>query len=103
MHELALLKREVAALRTANETLSKRRKTKKRRLQDRGSLTIDEGKALKALKDPVKPEQAEIGESSSRTKRRKTGERRCGNCGGTGYNVRTCEIVFSSDEETESD
>jgi hypothetical protein len=103
MHKLALLKREVAAFCTANKTLSKRRRTKKRRLQNRRSLTIDESKALKALKDPVKPEQAKIGESSSRTKRKKTGERRCGNCGGTGHNARTCKIVSSSDKETESD
>jgi hypothetical protein len=103
MHKLTLLKEKVVALRTINKTLSKRRRTKKRRLQDRKSLTINESKALKALKDPVKLEQAEIGESSSRIKRRKTGERRCSNCGGIGYNVRTCEIVFSSDEETESD
>jgi hypothetical protein len=103
MHKLALLKREVAVFRTANKTFSKRRRTKKRRLQNRGSFTIDEGKALKALKAPVKLEQVEIGESSSRTKRKKTGERRCSNCGGIGYNVRICKVVFFSDEETESD
>jgi hypothetical protein len=103
MYKLALLKKEVAAFRTANKILSKRWKTKKRRLQNRRLLTIDEDKALKALKDPVKLEQAKIGESSNRTKRRKTGERRCGNCGGTGHNARIYETVFSSDEETESD
>jgi hypothetical protein len=103
MHKLALLKGKVAALRTANKTFSKRRKTKKRRLQDRRSLTIDENKALKALKDPVKPKQAKISENSSYTKRRKTGERRCSNCGGTGYNAKTYKIVSSSDKETESD
>jgi hypothetical protein len=93
----------MAALRTANKTLSKRRKTKKRRLQDRRLLTIDESKALKALKNPVKLKQAEIGESSSRTKRKKTGKRRCSNCGSTGHNAKTYKIVSSSDEETESD
>jgi hypothetical protein len=100
IHKLALLKKEVAAFRKANKTLSKRQRTKKRRLQNKRSFTIDEGNALK---DPVKLEQAKIGESNSRMKRRKTGERRCGNCGGTGYNARTCEIVSFSDEETESD
>jgi hypothetical protein len=103
MHKLAFLKGEIAALCTANKTLFKRRKTKKQRLQDGGLFTIDESKALKALKDPVKPEQAEIGESSSRTKRKKTGERRCSNCGSTRHNARTYKIVFSSDKETESD
>jgi hypothetical protein len=103
LYKLALLKRKVAAFCTANKTLSKRRKTKKRRLQDRRLFTIDEGKALKALKDPVKLEQAKIGESSSRTKLRKTGERRCSNCGSIGYNAKICKIVFSSDKETKSD
>jgi hypothetical protein len=103
MYKLAFLKGEVAVFRIANKIFFKRRRTKKRRLQNRGLFTIDEGKALKALKNPVKLEQAEIGKSSSRTKRRKTGERRCGNCGGIGYNVRICKIIFSSDKETESD
>jgi hypothetical protein len=103
IYKLALLKKEVAAFCTANKTLFKRRRTKKRRLQNRRSLTIDESKALKALKDPVKLKQAKIGESSSRTKRRKTGKKRCSNCGSTGHNAKICKIVFSSDEETESD
>jgi hypothetical protein len=103
MHKLTLLKKEVAALYTANKTFFKRRRTKKRRLQNKRLLTINESKALKALKNPVKPEQAEIGKSSSRTKRRKTGEKRYNNCGGTGYNAKIYKIIFSSDKETESD
>jgi transposase-like protein len=58
---------------------------------------------LKALKNPVKLKQAKIGESSSRTKRRKTGEKRYSNCSGIGHNVKICEIVSSLDKETESD
>jgi hypothetical protein len=103
MHKLALLKIEVAAFYITNKTLFKRQRTKKRRLQNKISLTIDESKALKALKDPVKLEQAKISESNNRTKRKKTGEKRCSNCGSIGHNARTCKIVSSSDKETESD
>jgi hypothetical protein len=103
IHKLALLKKRRRRFRTANKTLSKRRKTKKRRLQDRRLLTIDESKALKALKDPVKLKQAKIGKSSSRTKQRKTGEKRYSNCDGIRHNVRICKIVSSSNEENESD
>jgi hypothetical protein len=103
IYKLALLKKKVAAFCTANKTLFKRRRIKKQRLQDRRSLIIDESKALKALKDLVKLKQAKISKNNSRTKRRKTGERRCSNCGSIGHNVRTCEIVSSSDKENESD
>jgi hypothetical protein len=54
IYKLALLKKRSRRFCIANKTLFKRRKTKKKPLQNRRSLTIDEGKALKALKDPVK-------------------------------------------------
>ena len=40
MHRLALLEGEVITLRKANQELSRRRITKKRRLQNEGSLRI---------------------------------------------------------------
>ena len=42
IHEVVLLRAENTALREANHILSRRRRTKKRRLQEGGSLTIGE-------------------------------------------------------------
>ncbi len=42
MHEVALLRSEVSSLRKANETLNKRQRAKRTRIQLRGSLTIQD-------------------------------------------------------------
>ena len=42
MHEVALLRAEVSALRKANEALSKRRRAKRTRIQRGGTLTIQD-------------------------------------------------------------
>jgi hypothetical protein len=46
MHQLALLKAENQSLRQANETLSKRRRAKKTRLRQGGSLSQQDAEAL---------------------------------------------------------
>jgi len=42
MHEVALLRTEVSALRKANKELSKRRRAKKTHIRLKGSLTVQE-------------------------------------------------------------
>lgn len=44
MHEMALLRAEVQDLRQANETLSRRRRAKRTRLQKGGAMTVEEGR-----------------------------------------------------------
>lgn len=51
MHELALLRGEVRELRKANEILSRRRRTKRKRLQDGGFLTQAEAENLQSQID----------------------------------------------------
>ena len=46
MHKMALLQAEIGQLREANSTLSKRRRARKTRLRQGGSMTIAEGQAL---------------------------------------------------------
>ena len=46
MHEVALLRTEISALRKANEGLSKRRRAKKTRVRLGGSLTVQEAQDL---------------------------------------------------------
>ncbi|PHH54914.1 hypothetical protein CFIMG_007618RA00001 [Ceratocystis fimbriata CBS 114723] len=43
MHQMTLLKSENQMLRQSNETLSKRRRAKRRRLQNTGTMTVDDG------------------------------------------------------------
>ncbi|OAQ60909.1 ankyrin repeat domain-containing protein [Pochonia chlamydosporia 170] len=63
MHKMALLKAENQQLREANALLSKRRRAKKKRLREGGSITIAEGQALQDQNDveeQIKQEDRQI-------------------------------------------
>lgn len=90
MHEVALLRSEVRILRDANEALSKRRRAKKIRVRNGGALTIGDAQDLLAQKDVDEQLEQETRRRSSRKKRVELSSRRCGICGMTGHNSRTC-------------
>jgi hypothetical protein len=100
MHQMALLKAEVNTLREANSTLSKRRRTRKTHLRKGGSMTLAEGQELQDQKDIEQQVKQETQQSGGRRRRTETKGRRCGTCGNTGHNARTCEMdVKTSNEE----
>ena len=103
MHQLALLRAENQDLRKANETLSKRRNRKKARLQEGGSLNLQEAQAIMDERDVAEQIKQETQGSKSRKEREETRARRCGNCNGTGHNARTCQIVIETSEEDNSE
>jgi hypothetical protein len=90
-HKLVLAQQEIAELRAANEAATRRRSHKRKRIQVEGTITVEEGKRLTALKEfrargdgkkSKKRVRAEVGEPS---------QRRCGRCNQTGHNARTCK------------
>lgn len=103
MHQLALLKAENQTLRQANEVLSKRRRAKKTRLQQGGSLTQQEAKDLQDKRDVRQQVEQEIKASSGRKPREETCARCCSNCGKTGHNARTCQIIIETSGEEDSE
>jgi hypothetical protein len=103
MHKLALLQSEVQILRQANEELSKRRRAKKTRLRQGGSLSQQEAQDLEDERDLAQQLKQETQASSGRKPREETRARRCGNCGETGHNTRTCQIVIETSEEEDSE
>jgi hypothetical protein len=104
MHKMALLKAEVNQLREANALLSKRRRAKKTRLRQSGSMTIAEGQALQDQNDVEEQIKQEDRQTRGRKPRDETKARRCGVCGKTGHNARTCQInVETSNEEHSSE
>lgn len=103
MHRVALLTEECDRLRETNHILSKRRRTKNKQLQFGGSLTINDSQVLREQKGDGEAVETDEGESSRPRKRAAIGKRRCGICGGTGHNARTCQAdVETSDEEDDS-
>ena len=103
MHKFALLKAENQSLRQANEELSKRRRAKKIRLRQGGSLSQQEAQVLQDERDVEQQVKQEVRASSGRKPREETRARRCGNCNATGHNTRTCQIVVETSEEEDSE
>lgn len=102
-HKLVLLEAELKDVRTANEVLSKRRKAKKTRLRQGGSLSFQEAEDIIAIEEVNTQIRAEVKGNNSRTKEGDLRIRRCGNCGNPGHNSRTCQedITISEEENSE--
>lgn len=103
MHRMALLKAENEQLRAANATLSRRRRAMKTRLRQGGSMTIAEGQALQDQKDVEQQIQQDIRRSKGRKPRSRVKGRRCGTCGKSGHNARTCQITVETSHEEAGD
>ena len=102
-HKLVLLEAELKDVRTANEVLSKRRRAKKTRLRQGGSLSFQEAEDLVAAEEVNTQINAEVKHNKSRTKEGDLRIQRCKNCGNPGHNVRTCkeDITISEEENSE--
>jgi hypothetical protein len=92
MHQIALLRSENQILRQENEMLSRRRRTKKRRLREGGSLTLGEGQDLQSQSEVNVQLEEESRGSRGRRRKAETKQRRCGTCGKVGHNARRCQI-----------
>ena len=100
-HELTLANAEIRTLRQANKALSKRRRAKKTRVRQGGALTVEDAHDIMA--------QDEVNEQIRRDRRfrgvnREEGistARRCGTCGKTGHNARTCQEVINTSSSSE--
>ena len=100
---MVLLRTETKELRTANERLSKRRRIKKTRLQDGGSLSLQEATGLIADRGLSGQDYEEISGSSGRTNAGKPHVRLYSNYKKPGHNVRTCPVVYETSKESDSE
>ena len=89
-YENILLKKKVALFRETNHILSKRRKTKNKRLQEEGTLTVQKGQNLLAKKKGGSKQSQLPAAEGGRRKRVETKGRKCNICGKSGHNARTC-------------
>jgi hypothetical protein len=103
MHKNALLEARVRDLEEANEILSRRRRVKRTRLQNRGKMTIEEGRDLIDQIDIDTQVVAELSRSGGQGSLARPRVRRCGTCGKTGYNARTCQAVIEISGEEYSE
>jgi hypothetical protein len=103
MHQVALLRAENAALRKANEALSKRRRAKKTRVQLGGSLAIQDAQDVLGQGAVGGEGVQETQPGGGGTGGGRTRVRCCGVCGKPGHNARTCQEVAESSDSAASD
>jgi DDE superfamily endonuclease len=103
MHKMTLMQAEIKQLRKANEMLSKRRRAKRSRLQNGGSLSVQEAEDIRDQIEVEVQVRQEMQASIGRKPRVETRARRCGKCGEAGHNARTCHIVVETTAEDVSE
>ncbi|KAM5527928.1 transposase [Fusarium oxysporum f. sp. phaseoli] len=90
MHEVTLLPGQVQDLQQANEVLSRRRRARRTRLQERGVMTLEEGRQVIDQMDVDAQVVAESSRSGGQGRSARPRVRHCGICGKPGHNARTC-------------
>jgi len=83
--------------------LSKRRRAKKIRLQQGGSITLAEGQDIQTQIDVEAQLKEETCQNTGRSRRTKKKERRCGRCGNPGHSIQTCQEDVGTSEENDSE
>ena len=102
-YEMVLLRAETKELRTANERLSKRRRTKKTRLQDGGLLSLQEAMVLMSDRGLGGQDYAETSSSGGCITVSELRVRLYSNCKKPGHNARTCQVVCETSKDSESE
>ena len=103
MHQVALLRSENAALRKANEALSKRRRAKRTRVQLGGSLAVQDAQDVLGQEAIGGEGVQEMRSGGSGAGGVRTRVRCCGVCGKPGHNARTCQEVAEASDSAASD
>jgi hypothetical protein len=102
MHKIKLIEAKNQELQEANAVLSRRKRGKRTRLQDSGNMTVGIGQDQIDQIDVDTQVVAELSRSRGRGKSVGPGVRRCGVCGKTGHNARSCQEVIEVTENVDS-
>lgn len=89
-HRLAILEAELSSLHSANTLATERKQRKKKRLQQRGLLTIQDGLNLITQNNVDMQLLEETRQSGLRPRHVPTVPRRCGRCREPGHRINTC-------------
>jgi hypothetical protein len=90
-HSLVLMTKRNAELQAANEASTRRRSYKRKRVQQEGTLTVNEGVRLTTLKEFRARSDGRKAKKRARADEGEPTQRRCGRCGEAGHNARTCK------------
>jgi hypothetical protein len=90
-HSLVLMRNQVAELQAANKAATQRRSYKRKRIQREGTLIVEEGQRLTALREFGARGDRKKAKKRVRAEGGELSQRRCGRCNETGHNARTCK------------
>jgi hypothetical protein len=104
LHQNALLAARNRELEEQLAIMTKRKTRKRKHIQHGGTIEYSEAAAQVAAKASAGPQRSKKARGSGDQEPAQPAVRRCGNCGGTGHNARTCrkdtEISSESDVST---
>ena len=101
LHQNVLLNSRITELKEQLEVMTKRKARKRKRIQHGGTMEYSSVLVQEAATATTVPQQSKKARYSDSSKSAQLASRRCGNCGGTGHNARTCKI--DTEEYSESD
>jgi hypothetical protein len=90
-HSMVLMQKRNLELQAANEAATRRKSHKRKRIQKEGVLTVEEGLRLTTLKEFAARSNGKKAAKRVRADEGSQTQRRCGRCGETGHNARTCK------------
>jgi len=90
LHQNALLAARNRELEEQLAVMTKRKTRKRKHIQHGGTMEYGEAAAQVAAKASAGPPRSKKARGSSDQEPAQPAIRRCGNCGGTGHNARTC-------------
>ncbi len=91
-HKLVLAQQQIAELQAANEAATRRKLHKRKRVKAEGTLLVEDGQRLAALKEFRVRSDGKKPKKAGRAQEGKPSQRRCRRCNQTGHNARTCKI-----------
>jgi len=100
VHQFELMHDRVATLEKALEEATKRKSRKRKRIQKGDEISFENALQLVPLEDGTVGDSTKKSRSKARADGAQPTQRRCGNCGETGHNARTCQIVEDSPTES---
>jgi hypothetical protein len=98
-HKLMLAQQEIAELKAANEAATQRKSYKRKRVQAEGTLIVEDGACLAALKEFGVRSNSQKPKMRVRAEGGEPTQRRCRQCNQTGHNARTCKQAVEVDSE----
>ncbi|KAH6466933.1 hypothetical protein HBI57_027350 [Parastagonospora nodorum] len=98
-HKLVLAQKEIAELRAANKAATRRKSHKRKRVQEEGTLTVEDGLRRTTLKEFGARSDGKKAKKQVRAGAGEPSQRRCRRYNETGHNARTCKKAVEVDSE----